>query len=170
MHKALQRTVWERARSRCEYCQVSQLFYASVFQIDHVIAQKHGGETRSENLALSCVHCNIHKGPNIAGIDPQSGEMVRLFHPRLDFWAEHFRWDGALLMAHTPIGRATVATLVIAALQAPYRSSRARSRDPAIPLGPSSRSRTRAAPRSRAGSVYSFREIDGRPRRDGAAC
>jgi len=37
-----------------------------------------------ENLALACLHCNQHKGPNIAGRNPETGEIVELFHPRQD--------------------------------------------------------------------------------------
>ena len=32
-----------------------------------LIAEKHGGLTVPDNLALSCERCNSHKGPNIAG-------------------------------------------------------------------------------------------------------
>jgi hypothetical protein len=41
-----------------------------------------------------------------------SGEMARLFHPRLDRWDDHFsaRSDGAII-AHTAVGRVTVDTL-----------------------------------------------------------
>lgn len=51
------------------------------FHVDHVIAEKHRGETVLENLAWACFSCNMHKGPNIAGIDPVTGETVRLFRP-----------------------------------------------------------------------------------------
>src|SRR5271166_4827055 len=53
---------------------------------------QHGGLTVLDNLALSCLHCNRHKGPNIAGTDPRTGEVVRLFHPRNDQWSVHFEW------------------------------------------------------------------------------
>ena len=49
------------------------------FEVDHIIARKHRGETISSNLALSCFHDNSHKGSNIAGIDPRSREVVPLF-------------------------------------------------------------------------------------------
>ena len=65
------------------------------------------------NLALACPHCNRFKGPNIAGLDPESGHLVRLFHPRSDLWAEHFRPDGARIVGQTPVGRATVHVLAI---------------------------------------------------------
>jgi len=70
-----------------------------------------------ENLALSCLFCNEHKGPNIAGIDPLSQRIVRLFHPRRDKWKRHFRWRGPRLIGRTPIGRATIAVLAINDLQ-----------------------------------------------------
>ena len=78
------------------------------FQIDHVIAQQHGGEAVLDNLAWCCLHCNKHKGPNIAGIDPLSDDVARLFHPRQQRWARHFRWRGATLIGLTKIARATI--------------------------------------------------------------
>jgi hypothetical protein len=83
------------------------------FQFDHIIAEQHGGQTVSENLALACLFCNKHKGPNIAGIDPQTGKMVRLFHPRRDKWNRHFRWNGPELIGRTAIGRATIRVLAV---------------------------------------------------------
>ncbi len=67
MDETLYREVRRRAQERCEYCQMSEEAYRPRFQIDHIIAQQHGGPTISENLALACVRCNLHKGPNIAG-------------------------------------------------------------------------------------------------------
>jgi hypothetical protein len=81
MNRALEQQVWERARSFCEYCRFSSQYAEAPFQVDHIVAQKHGGESVPENLALSCYNCNSYKGPNIAGIDPVSGKMVRLFNP-----------------------------------------------------------------------------------------
>lgn len=88
-------------------------FYRTPFQVDHVIARQHGGETSLDNLALACFHCNNHKGPNLAGFDPASGRVVRLFHPREDRWEEHFEWNGAELRGRTAIGRVTVHVLAI---------------------------------------------------------
>ena len=85
-----------------------------LFHVDHIIAQKHGGQTESENLAWACFSCNLRKGSNIAGFDPESSELTRLFHPRLDTWSDHFVfWDGVWLRGKTPIGRATIAALDI---------------------------------------------------------
>ena len=117
MDLALQREVWQRAGAACEYCRLPQAFDPLPFQIDHVIAEQHHGATASENLALACLHCNKHKGPNIAGIVPQSKRVVRLFNPRRDKWKRHFHWDGAVLTGRTSIGRATIEVLKINAPQ-----------------------------------------------------
>src|SRR5438105_4013521 len=77
-------------------------------QIDHIIAKQNGGASTFHNLALSCVYCNTHKGPNIASIDPQSGRIVPLFHPQADRWEEHFQWVGPRLIGLTERGRATI--------------------------------------------------------------
>jgi|SRR5215510_2317601 len=113
MDTTLAALVRERARSRCEYCRLPEAFLAIPFEIDHILAQKHGGPTREENLALSCFYCNSYKGPNIAGVDPASERIVRLFHPRRDRWSRHFEWDGATLRGKTAIGRATIVVLSI---------------------------------------------------------
>ena len=113
MDEELKQLVGRRARHRCEYCQLHQDFSLIPFEIDHIIARKHGGATVPANLALSCFYCNNAKGPNLAGIDPRDGKIVRLFHPRRHKWSRHFPWDGARLLGRTPIGRATVAVLNI---------------------------------------------------------
>ena len=113
MDESLQSLVWERARRTCEYCQLPSGCHTLPFQIDHVIAEKHHGPTVASNLALSCFRCNVHKGPNIAGIDPETQQIVPLFHPRNDLWSEHFCWDGPVLAGLTPSGRATIDVLDI---------------------------------------------------------
>ena len=111
MNRELVRSVWKRAGDRCEYCLLPHWALPLPFQIDHIIAEKHGGRTVAGNLALACPHCNRDKGPNIAGINPNTGQTVRLFHPRQDHWEEHFRWEEARLVGRTAIGRATVQVL-----------------------------------------------------------
>ena len=114
MDSALRRWVRERAESRCEYCRLHQdydRFYA--FHLEHILARQHGGDTQPANLAWACHSCNLHKGPNLTGVDPQTGRIVELFHPRRDQWERHFRWNDAILMGRTGIGRATVAVLKI---------------------------------------------------------
>ena len=87
--------------------------YAGFFHLDHVIARQHGGKTDLSNLALACMHCNRHKGPNIAGTDPVTGDIVRLFDPRRDDWHDHFAWQGTELTGKTAIGRTTISVLAI---------------------------------------------------------
>ena len=113
MNLTLERLVWQRANSCCEYCQLSQVFSPLPHAIDHIIARQHGGRTVSENLAIACFFCNSYKGPNIAGQNPQTGRIVRLFHPRLDRWGRHFGWDGPRLVGRTHTGRVTIELLEI---------------------------------------------------------
>src|SRR5438034_166346 len=113
MDEELRQLVRNRAGDTCEYCHLQQRFDILPFQIDHVIASKHRGQTTADNLALSCYNDNVHKGPNIAGIDLATGEVTRLFHPRRDNWDEHFSWDGPELVGRTAIGRTTIDVLNI---------------------------------------------------------
>ncbi|MBM4255659.1 MAG: HNH endonuclease [Deltaproteobacteria bacterium] len=111
MEPELRRLVWQRASQRCEYCHVSAEVTLLPFQIDHIIAEKHGGPTVADNLALSCERCNSHKGPNIAGY--LAGQHVALFNPRTDRWTDHFAWDGPVLVGKTPTGKVTIEVLAI---------------------------------------------------------
>ena len=111
MSRQLFQTVKERARQRCEYCLLSQAAFPLPFQIDHILAEKHGGETVESNLAFACTHCNRYKGPNIAGFDSETNQIARLFNPRTDIWEEHFRIDGPRICGKPPIGRATINVL-----------------------------------------------------------
>jgi hypothetical protein len=86
-------------------------FPTITFHVDHVIALQHRGPTALGNLALACANCNNHKGPNIAGNDPRTGRLTRLFHPRRQRWQRHFRWDGPRIVGRTPVGRVTVDVL-----------------------------------------------------------
>ena len=105
--------VRQRAENRCEYCHLPASAYPLPLHVDHIKARQHGGLTVIENLALACLHCNRHKGPNLAGADLVSGEIIRLFHPRIDQWSEHFEWTGAILHGRTAIGRVTIHVLAI---------------------------------------------------------
>lgn len=111
MSAALKALVRRRARFRCEYCHFPERLAELRFQLDHIVAQQHRGPTTSENLALACYRCNSHKGPNLSGVDPVTGKVERLFHPRQDEWEEHFRWRGASLAGRTSIGRTTITVL-----------------------------------------------------------
>ena len=111
MERRLEHIVRLRAGGVCEYCLLPESISNLPFPIDHVIARQHRGGTVAENLAEACPSCNLHKGPNIAGIDPETGQITVLFNPRRDAWSVHFRYEAATLVGLTPAGRATVQTL-----------------------------------------------------------
>ena len=111
MKAALERLVRERAGGRCEYCRLSQTASGVPFEIDHIIARKHGGRTVSSNLAHSRIYCNVYEGPNISGLDPKTGKLTRLSHPRRHKWAAHFRIEKGLVVGRTAIGRTTIRVL-----------------------------------------------------------
>jgi hypothetical protein len=100
--KALAKSIRGRAGNRCEYCHMPQEFERAPFQIEHIVAGQHGGPTTFFNLALACLRCNKHKGPNIAGRDPITGHSVFLFNPRQQEWTRHFWWNGPLLGSPNP--------------------------------------------------------------------
>jgi hypothetical protein len=112
MDAPTKRLVRERAGDRCEYCRLHQdQSPLAVLQIEHVIPRKHLGDDSPENLALACIDCNLAKGPNLTGLDPESGVLTELFHPRRQVWAEHFEQIGPLIVGKTAVGRTTVQVL-----------------------------------------------------------
>ncbi len=113
MDATLANQVRQRAGNRCEYCLLPQNAHVLTFPIDHIIALQHNGSTTLDNLALSCVRCNRHKGPNIAGISPQTGLLTRLFHPRTDRWLAHFQLSGPYIVGLTDVGRTTAELLTM---------------------------------------------------------
>jgi hypothetical protein len=109
---SLERRVRERAGQRCEYCRLSQARQHGTFHVDHIWPYSEGGPTTLENLALACVSCSLRKGARTTVPDPETGELVHLFNPRADAWADHFEIaQGFLLDGRTQNRRATVAAL-----------------------------------------------------------
>ena len=108
MDAATRELVRRRAQNRCEYCLLPQAHSPLTHHVEHIVAKQHGGGDEVENLALACHRCNLRKGPNLTGVDPLTGELVHLFHPRRDRWAEHLLLQGIRIIGITPIGRATV--------------------------------------------------------------
>ncbi|HAV64065.1 MAG TPA: HNH endonuclease [Verrucomicrobiales bacterium] len=108
----IRRLVRERAGLRCEYCQLSEKHSpVARLQVEHIVPRKHGGVDAEGNLALACIDCNLRKGSNLTGLDPDSGNITPLFHPRRQSWTEHFRWDGVRVLGLTPEGRTTIRVL-----------------------------------------------------------
>ena len=108
---SLRELVRRRAAGLCEYCRISERFTLAEHEIDHVIAVKHGGETVAENLALCCAVCNRFKGSDIASIDPETGKLTPLFHPRMDGWDDHYETRNGEILALTATGRVTIQLL-----------------------------------------------------------
>lgn len=112
--QAQRQLVRERAGGCCEYCRLSIISRVVPFHIDHIIPVKHDGSDDIANLALACYNCNVYKGYNLAGTDPITGEIARLYHPRTQIWDEHFVIQANMhITGITPEGRVTVRVLQI---------------------------------------------------------
>ena len=107
--EATKQSVRERAKYLCEYCHSLELLSANRFTIDHIVPRSLGGSDDLNNLALACRRCNERRYNFVAGIDPETQEIVPIFNPRQQQWAEHFVWtiDGTVIQGSTSIGRAT---------------------------------------------------------------
>jgi 5-methylcytosine-specific restriction endonuclease McrA len=68
----LRRLTVQRAKNRCEYCKLSQAGQVATFHIDHVIPVAAGGPTTTDNLALACVACSLHKAAKQKAPDPET--------------------------------------------------------------------------------------------------
>jgi 5-methylcytosine-specific restriction endonuclease McrA len=111
MDAKLRQLVRHRAKNRCEYCGMGQDLEPLRFHIEHIVPIQHKGKDVAENLALACHHCNLHKGPNLSGIDPRGKKLTRLFHPRLDDWEDHFANRHGEIIGLSAIGRTTASLL-----------------------------------------------------------
>lgn len=110
---SLRARIEERAGGRCEYCRAPQSVCGYRFHLEHVVPIIRGGSDAEANRALACASCNLAKADRASGTDPVTDDQVRLFHPRVDRWEEHFFWsdDQRTLMARTSTGRATIVAL-----------------------------------------------------------
>jgi hypothetical protein len=108
---ALRRAVRERAGEICEYCLIPESITWALHTVDHIIAEKHGGATLSENLAIACALCNSRKGSDLASIDEMTGAIAPLFHPRRERWTDHCRLVRGRIEPLSATGRATVRLL-----------------------------------------------------------
>lgn len=109
----LRRNVLERDRYRCVYCRTTQDNSGQQLQIDHILPVADGGATSFENLCACCISCNSHKWARRRGVDLLSGELVPLYHPLQQIWAEHFAWNesGTVILGLSSTGRATINAL-----------------------------------------------------------
>src|SRR5579864_1414029 len=110
---ALRRQVTQRAANQCEYCIILDTRSAKHHEVDHIYAEKHNAPTTLPNLCLSCYYCNHYKGSDLCSIDPLTGAIVNLFHPRNDRWEDHFSLTNAFISGKTAVGRVTVELLQV---------------------------------------------------------
>ncbi len=105
--------VIKRADGCCEYCKSPMKYSPQPYTIDHIIPLAQKGSNSLENLALACGGCNAYKYTKTEALDPITGELVPLYHPRKETWIAHFDWDADFLqiIGITPSGRATVRAL-----------------------------------------------------------
>ncbi|OLE65293.1 MAG: HNH endonuclease [Cyanobacteria bacterium 13_1_40CM_2_61_4] len=111
INAALRRLVSTRAEYLCEYCLLHEEDVFFGCEVDHIISEKHGGQTEADNLAYACAFCNRSKGSDIGSIVQRTGVFVRFFNPRTDLWAEHFTLDGVAIMTLSDIGEVTARIL-----------------------------------------------------------
>ncbi|TAG92413.1 MAG: HNH endonuclease [Oscillatoriales cyanobacterium] len=121
----IRQAVRERAKYLCEYCHSPERLSANRFTIDHVTPRSLEGSDEISNLALACRRCNERRYNFVAGIDPETQEIVPLFNPRSQKWAEHFVWvkGGVVIHGVTPAGRATCIRLDLNDMRYPEEDS-----------------------------------------------
>src|SRR5437016_9194577 len=88
----VQTRVRTAARNRCGYCLSPQHLVMARLEIEHITPRAQGGDNDESNLWLSCPICNRYKGDQTTATDPETGQVVPLFNPRVQSWFEHFRW------------------------------------------------------------------------------
>ena len=119
MNANLKARVVSAAGDRCEYCKSLRKYSPQPFVIDHIYPKAEGGKTIFDNLAFSCGGCNGHKYTKTHAIDPISGKLIPLFHPRKEAWKDHFHWsiDLTCMVGLSATGRATIVTLKLNRLE-----------------------------------------------------
>lgn len=104
------RFVHERSNYICEYCQTSQRVTGQALHVEHIDPK---GGNLLKNLGSACASCNLSKARAISAPDPLTGQIVSLFNPRTQNWADHFEWtpSGDRIVGRTAVGRATIVRL-----------------------------------------------------------
>jgi len=74
--------VRQAAGNRCGHCLSPQHLVMARLEIAHIIPLARGGSDDEPNLWLACPICNGHKSDKIEAVDPETGQIVKLFNPR----------------------------------------------------------------------------------------
>lgn len=105
--------VSKRAGEKCEYCKAPQRLFNMLFEVEHVVPVAAWSDERSENLALACRRCNLHKvvRPPVTAQNTPDDNLI--FNPRIQRWDEHFELNlqTGEIVGRTPTGTATVKLL-----------------------------------------------------------
>lgn len=108
---AIRKFIAARANFRCEYCMKPEIVANFSFHIEHIISRQHGGTNHLSNLAYACSWCNWKKGPNIATVLHEKGDLLPIFHPREDIWNDHFKVEEGVIIGKTDIAKGTIRLL-----------------------------------------------------------
>jgi hypothetical protein len=73
---------WQRAKGRCEYCQMPQAADDATFEIDHIAARKHHGLTVATSLYVICYYCNSLKCLDLTSLESRNRRITPPFNPR----------------------------------------------------------------------------------------
>src|SRR4051812_39900236 len=114
MNQATRGHIRRRAGNRCEYCGLLQEDSPlAALHVEHIIPRNTAVGTMRTISPWPASTAIFHKGSNLTGIDPDSGQIVVIFHPRRDVWDDHFEWRGIHLYGKTAPGRATIRVLIM---------------------------------------------------------
>ncbi len=110
---SMRQHIAQQANFQCGYCLTREIVSGIPLTLEHLIPKSKGGRDIENNLWLSCRLCNETKGVLVEAHDVETGELVPLFHPRVQKWTDHFTWseNGTRIIGKTRIGRATVNAL-----------------------------------------------------------
>ena len=105
--------IFSRANGCCEYCKCPADFSTELFSVEHILPLSKLGTNDIENLAFSCIGCNIFKSNKTEFLDTVSQQSFPLFNPRTMTWHDHFIWDEtfSIVIGKTAIGRVTIEAL-----------------------------------------------------------
>lgn len=86
INKDTRELVCQRAKCKCEYCEISETDAGGLLTIDHYKPQTKGGTDSPENLVYCCHRCNLYK----AYYYPENPTDPTIWNPRKNNRAKHF--------------------------------------------------------------------------------